>query len=140
MVADFRQFQEYCKKYSQMATEFQAWFTDWLYEMAQRTIARTKLRTPWRTGALRNAWTIGGIKRSGNNFEIELINNMEYASEVEYGHKGVFVPALGVTMFTDTKRTNGVFMLTISMNEIVEQMPKRFDQAFRQFLRQNGLE
>ena len=130
MVADFKQFQEYCKKYSEMATEFQAWFTDWLYEMAERTIARTKLRTPVDTGALRNAWTIGGIKRSGDNFEIELINNMEYASYVEYG-----TPAR-----PNWKWGGGAHMLTISMNEIVEQMPKRFDQAFTQFLKQNGLE
>lgn len=130
MVADFKQFQEYCKKYSEMATEFQAWFTDWLYEMAERTIARTKLRTPVDTGALRDAWTIGGVKRSGNNFEIELVNNMEYASYIEYG-----TPAR-----PNWKWADGAHMLTISMNEIIEQMPKRFDKAFTEFLKQNGLE
>lgn len=130
MTADFKQFQEYCKKYSDMATEFQVWFTNWLYEMAERTIARTKLRTPVDTGALRNAWTIGGIKKSGNNFEVELINNMEYASHVEYG-----TPAR-----PNWKWGAGAHMLTISMNEIIDQMPKRFDEAFTEFLKQNGLE
>lgn len=130
MTADFRQFQEYCKKYKEMATEFQAWFTDWLYEMAERTIARTKLRTPVDTGALRNSWQIGGIKRTGDNFEIALINNQEYASHVEYG----------TPKRPNWKWASGAHMLTISMNEIIDQMPTRFDQAFRQFLKENGLE
>lgn len=130
MTANFKQFLEYCNKYKGMTVEFQAWFTNWLYEMAERTIARTKLRTPVDTGALRNAWKIAGVKKNGNNFEVLLVNGQDYASYVEYG----------TPKRPNWKWGEGAHMLTISMNEIQEQMPARFDQAFTQFLKENGLE
>ena len=49
-------------------------------------------------GTLRRGWTIGEVKHEGNDCIIEVINPLEYASYVEYGHRqepGRYVPAIG---------------------------------------------
>ncbi|MBA1392728.1 HK97 gp10 family phage protein [Lactobacillus sp. XV13L] len=54
--------------------------------------------TPVATGDLRRSWQLKGPFFSGSNISIELRNNKEYASFVEYGHRqtpGRYVPAIG---------------------------------------------
>ena len=74
-------------------------------------------------GNLRRNWTIGQVFKNGNLYSVEVINPTHYASYVEYGHRqtlGRFVPVLGKKL----KRAwvPGRFMLTISENEIKENM------------------
>lgn len=76
-----------------------------------------------RGGNLRRNWTIGQVFKNGNMYSVEVINSAFYASYVEYGHRqtpGRFVPVLGKKL----KRAwvPGRFMLTISENEIKENM------------------
>ena len=52
----------------------------------------------YRGGSLRDAWTILPIEKHGDQYTVTVINNLEYASYVEYGHRqtpGRYVPALG---------------------------------------------
>ena len=52
-------------------------------------------------GSLRDAWTILPIEKHGDQYTVTIINNLEYASYVEYGHRqtpGRYVPALGKTL------------------------------------------
>ncbi|MBM6875456.1 HK97 gp10 family phage protein [Fusobacterium mortiferum] len=63
-------------------------------------------------GNLRRGWTVGEVVKTNNGYKVEVINSVEYASYVEYGHrtrnhKG-WVP--------------GRFMLTISENEIRDNL------------------
>jgi hypothetical protein len=76
-----------------------------------------------RGGNLRRSWTIGQVFKNGNLYSVEVINSVFYASYVEYGHRqtpGRFVAVLGKKL----KRAwvPGRFMLTISENEIKENM------------------
>ena len=76
-----------------------------------------------RGGNLRRNWTISQVFKNGNLYSVEVINPTHYASYVEYGHRqtpGSFVPVLGKKL----KRSwvPGRFMLTISENEIKENM------------------
>lgn len=76
-----------------------------------------------RGGNLRRNWTIGEVSKKGLMYSVEVINPTHYASYVEYGHRqtpGRFVPVLGKKL----KRAwvPGRFMLTISENEIKENM------------------
>lgn len=76
-----------------------------------------------RGGNLRRNWTIGQVFKNGNLYSVEVINPTHYASYVEYGHRqtpGRFVAVLGKKL----KRAwvPGRFMLTISENEIKENM------------------
>lgn len=114
-----------------------------LYEVANRGLAKTKRRTPVGVydgnvnfttkqgkkvvfarkstkvgGTLRRGWYITKVSKKGQKYYIEIYNNTEYASFVEYGHR--------------TKNNkgwvDGKFMLTISMKEVEMLLPKIVDQ------------
>ena len=96
-----------------------------LYEMANRTLARVKLKTPVDEGFLRRGWQLGEIYEEGDQLLIELLNVEEYAPYVEFGYqqkKGQFVPALGKTL--TGKFIKGKFMLTLSIKELERDMPR----------------
>lgn len=64
------------------------------------------------------------IRREGNNFVIDIINPVEYASYVEYGHRtrggGGWV--------------QGRFMLTLSVDEIQKDAPKILEKKLAKWL------
>lgn len=75
-------------------------------------------------GHLRRSWQVGSVKRQGNGFTIEIFNNVEYASYVEYGHRT-----------RNNKRwVVGKFMLTISLKEIEALLPAIADKHAKRFL------
>lgn len=63
-------------------------------------------------GNLRRGWTVGQVVKTNGVYKVEVINSVEYASYVEYGHR--------------TKNHKGWvpgrFMLTISENEIRDNL------------------
>ncbi len=88
-------------------------------------------------GTLRDAWTVLPIERQGNNYVVTVVNNTEYASYVEYGHRqtpGRFVPALGKSLTDNWSK--GRFMLTISVQETERLVPAILEKALRQALRE----
>ena len=110
---------------------------DILYEVGNRVLDATKNRTPVKSGVLHDRWYISSVKRSGNNLYIEIYNNMEYASFVEYGHRqdvGRYVPAIGKRLKNEW--VEGKFMLTISMKEIEALLPKIADKHCKRVLEQ----
>ncbi len=152
---DFKQYEKWVKNLHVATEEFELFLKQFLLEMAQRCIAKTKERTPVDTGALRNSWSIGSQKIElrgtgkfnkktghelveidpdksdvasilvvGNTMYVEIYNPMEYSSYVEYGHT------------TKNERfLMGKFMLTISIDEIRQQIPARFSKAFKEFIK-----
>lgn len=81
-------------------------------------------------GKLRDAWTILPIEKRGNDFVITLVNNTEYASYVEYGHRqtpGRYVPALGKRL--KASWVKGKFMMTISVQEVEAMAPRMLENA-----------
>lgn len=65
-------------------------------------------------GTLKRAWTIGEISHHGNEYTVEIINPVEYAVYVEYGHR------------TPNHKgwVKGKFMLTINEKYINERKDK----------------
>ena len=64
------------------------------------------------------------IEKHGEQYTVTIINNLEYASYVEYGHRqtpGRYVPALGKTL--KASWVKGRFMLTISEQEVKTLAP-----------------
>nr|DAL93839.1 MAG TPA: type I neck protein [Caudoviricetes sp.] len=93
-------------------------------EIAMRLLRRIKQKTPVKEGTLRNGWAIGQITQKGNSYTIEIINPVEYASYVEYGHRqtpGRFVPAIGKKL--KKSWVKGRFMMTLSFKEIEQLTP-----------------
>lgn len=88
-------------------------------------------------GTLRRGWTNGkgsnaksyanslNVSKVGNDFVIEIINPVEYASYVEYGHR------------TRNHKgwVEGHFMLTISENEIRNSAPKILEKKLKEYLK-----
>jgi hypothetical protein len=46
-------------------------------------------------GTLKHGWKIGKIEKTGGTYVIDIINPVEYASYVEYGHRTVKVDGYG---------------------------------------------
>jgi phage gpG-like protein len=143
---DYRQFQDLQKKMEKMQEAAKKeFFEAAAKELAARLLAKVIKRTPVgkypdvpgkNGGTLRRGWTGGKrssavsfvnsmqISKMGNTYQIEIINPVEYASYVEYGHrtrnhKG-WVP--------------GRFMLTISEQEIDAQKEKILEKKLTKYL------
>lgn len=86
-------------------------------------------------GNLRRGWTIGEIKKDGAYYIIEVINPVEYASYVEYGHRqqpGRYVPAIGKKLKQGW--VEGKFMLTISEQELKDAAPEILEKKLMKLL------
>lgn len=104
--------------------------------LSKESIILKKYWSGYQGGTLRRDWTTGQIRKMGDNYQIEVINPVKYASYVEYGHcqtPGRYIPALG-------KRAKkawvpGKFMLTISEKELQSQVPGILERKLRDYLR-----
>ena len=56
-------------------------------DLAVQLQGKVKDNTPVKTGHLRNEWHVGSIEKRGNEYYIEVYNNVEYVEPVEYGHQ-----------------------------------------------------
>ena len=115
-------------------------------ELAARLLAKVIKRTPvgqypagsGKTGGtLRRGWTTGkrqaaanyanslAVNHTGNVYTIELINPVEYASYVEYGHRT-----------RDHKGwVKGRFMMTISESELQQIAPKVLEKKIEKYMK-----
>lgn len=98
---------------------------DFLLEMAYRAERKIKKRTPVDTGDLRRNWQVGNVIRQGKNYIVEITNNTEYAPYIEFGHR------TGAEL---TKWVEGKFMMTISMKEIEQQLPKYLEKRMAELM------
>ena len=97
----------------------------------------TKYWAGYQGGALRQGWTILPIQKQGDTYQITVINNLLYASYVEYGHRqqpGRYVPALGKRL--KAAWVPGRYMLTISTQELEQQAPALIEKQLYQFLKE----
>ena len=142
---EFRDLAEGVKKLEKGTSKF---IEDFLTEMALRALRSVKKRTPVDTGDLRAAWYLSGVARRGDTVMINIINPKLYASWVEYGHwqkpgrfipgsflgdKFEYIPGYPFGMVLSNPWVDGRFMLTISIQEIERQMPKRLEAAWAKY-------
>lgn len=66
---------------------------------------------------------IASIAVIGDYLEVEIFNPMDYASYIEYGHRS-YQPQ---------------YVLTIAINTVQQQIPKRFESQFKSFLKSRGV-
>ena len=98
---------------------------------------RDKYWSGYEGGTLRDAWTILPVEKQGDQYIVTVVNNTEYASYVEYGHRqtpGRYVPALGKSL--KASWVKGRFMLTISTQELETQAPALLQQKLYLFLKE----
>lgn len=75
-------------------------------------------------GTLRRGWTIGEIRKEGDVYKIDIINPVEYASYVEYGHRTA----------NHKGWVKGHFMMTISEQELEKIAPKVLENKIKKYL------
>ena len=103
-----------------------------------QAIKQLKANTPVESGDLRRAWTAEGLAVDGGGWVVKVINNTDYASYVERGHRqtpGRFVPAIGKRL--KASWVPGQFFMRDSMNIISAQLPELITPglwAFRDLL------
>jgi hypothetical protein len=86
-------------------------------------------------GNLRRNWTTTIVTKSGSMYKIEVINETEYASFAEYGHRqtpGRYVPQLGRQLKRGWQP--GKFMMTKSVAEVDARVPALIEKRLTKFL------
>lgn len=129
---NFQDLNKFLNSAGRIEGDFNNFLRKFLIRMAMRVIAKAKPRTPVDTGALRAAWQLGEISGSGNDIEVEILNPMEYATHIEYGHRIV-------RGNVEVGWYEGRFMLKLSIDEIKAQMPAGYDDEFKRFCERRGL-
>lgn len=127
---DFGEMEQLAKTFKTALDQrvIERWIREFLLEMAYRADRKIKKRTPvGETGELRRNWQVGNVVRKGNAYEVEIINNTEYAPYVEYGHR---------TGKDLTGWVEGRFMMTISMKEIERELPRFVERKQVELLEQ----
>lgn len=127
-------------------TQMDQFMTSCAKELAARLLAKVIKRTPVgqypaetgkKGGTLRRGWTGGQnanatafvksltVNKVGTDYVIEIINPVEYASYVEYGHR------------TRNHKgwVEGKFMLTISEDEIRNSAPRILEKKLKNYLK-----
>ena len=100
MSADYKDFIKFSDKIEKLNDQQKEQFLEsCCKELAARLLAKVIKRTPSDSGTLRRGWTAGekqnakayadslDIRKIGNKYHIDIINPVEHASYVEYGHR-----------------------------------------------------
>ena len=111
----------------------QVWTEAAVKELAARLLRKAIKRTPVgiypaetgkKGGTLRRGWTVGNVRKQGDTYTIEVINPVEYAPYVEFGHR------------TPNHQgwVEGKFMLTVSEQELQKEAPIILMARLEQFI------
>lgn len=143
---DYDEYIKWIEKLGIAKSDFRLWLKQFLLKEAQRVISKGKPRTPVDTGFLRNSWYIGSqrivqdiksgkatinksksdiasIKVVGDVLQVVIGLSADYASYIEFGHRSY----------------QGKYMLTLSVNEVQQQLPARFNKEWLEFIKEKGL-
>ena len=109
--------------------EYPAEFRAMVIKLAYDLQGAAKKNTPVDTSYLRDNWKVGKIKKIGNEYYIEVYNNVEYAEPVEYGHR-----KRGGKGFV-----KGKHMMSIALNEVNNRLPFYLQQWINDFIATHNL-
>lgn len=123
--ADFKELKALQQRIEKLSkVDFDRFYTEAAKDIARHLLTKVKKRTPVDTGALWRNWGVS-IEQQGNNYIITVVNDMRYASYVEYGYRTA-----------DHKGwVEGRFMLTISIQELERMAPALLEKRLLKFLK-----
>lgn len=107
---------------------------------SNKFLALVKPRTPVDTGELRNNWVCNTVVGNKDVY-LQIRNTSDYASFVEYGHRqhpGQYVAKIGKRL--KASYVKGRYMMTRSVNDILEGAEKDFDTRINRFSKECGLQ
>lgn len=144
---DLRQLKAFERKLAKLASgDFEKFCEAAAKELAARLLGKVIRRTPVDDGTLRRGWTTKthaeaesgsgknakeyaeslSVQKQGNVYELSVINPVEYAQYVEFGHR--------TRNHQDWK--NGLFMMTISADEVEQQAPAILERKLFNMLKE----
>ena len=137
---DFSQLKKFIASNQRIVSkkEINKFLRDFLAENAEEVVKLTEAKTPVDTGALKAAWKLGEVFGEGVYIFVEIKNNQEYATFVEFGHAGRYSPESGVTENVGIHWTEGRFMLTKSKNYVNKRLANRFEKALAEKFKEWG--
>lgn len=130
---DFKELEELKKKIEKLGDKKAEFMEACAKELAARLLAAASRKTPTGIyplgsgkvgGTLKRGWTIGEIQHIGDMYKIEIVNPIEYASYVEYGHR----------KRNHKDWTEGKFMMTIAEQEIKSVTPRILENKIKKLL------
>lgn len=145
---DIRQLKAFERKLAKLAQgDFERFCEATAKELAARLLGKVIRRTPVDDGTLRRGWTAKthaeaesgssknakeyaeslGVQKQGNVYELTIINPVEYAQYVEFGHR----------TRNHQGWKNGLFMMTISADEVEQQAPAILERKLFEMLRES---
>lgn len=133
---DTRAISEYQMSVLRASNRLKDFERKFLNTLANMVMQRVMPRTPVDTGRLRRSWKVSKVSEKGNVLQITIYNDARdngadesYASYVEFGH------------FTRGRVSwvEGVWMLTISTDEVKAEMTRVWNNLFNQFVKEMGL-
>lgn len=110
-------------------SQYPAEFREMVIDLALELQGKVKEKTPKKTGHLQNEWHVGSIEKRGNEYYIEVYNNVEYAEPVEYGHR----------MRGGNGFVKGAHMMELSLQEVQEHLPCYLREWMNDFLNAHEL-
>lgn len=130
---NYKEFNELKKQIEQLDNKKTEFIEACAKELAARLLRAASNKTPTGIyppgsgkvgGTLKRGWTTGNIQHIGDMYKIEIVNPVEYASYVEYGHR------------TRNHKgwKEGHFMMTIAEQEINSIAPRILEKKLKKML------
>lgn len=127
---NYKEFKKLLETMEEVQRQFDSFLESFLLKQALIALRLVKPRTPVDTGNLRNNWQITEVQVYDSYLTVSLVNPVEYASFMENGF--VYHTKEG------DKRFPGFHMAELSILQVQQQMPKKFEQAFTSWLKSKG--
>lgn len=130
---NYKEFNELKKQIEQLDNKKTEFIEACAKELAARLLRVASNKTPTGIypsgsgkvgGTLRRGWTVGNIQHIGDMYKIEIVNPVEYASYVEYGHR----------TRNHKDWVEGKFMMTIAEQEIQTIAPRILEKKLKKML------
>ena len=133
---DYKELEQLKKQIENLADKKDEFIESCAKELAARLLAAASNETPTGQypagsgkvgGTLKRGWTIGEIEHVGDVYRIEIVNPVEYAQYVEYGHR------------TRNHKgwIEGKFMMTKAEQEIQTIAPRLLESKIKKLLGDN---
>lgn len=116
-------FSRFDKELDRIEKDYKAGIKRLAYQIAEEVKGRVKERTPVDTSRLRDGWHYKIRQIEGYGIEITIINNVEYAPYVEYGHRQ------GKNGYV-----KGAKMLTLTLEELDDKLEQKLEKMLKKIL------
>ena len=95
-------------------------------ELAQRLYRELIQNTPYITHTLQRGWSIGSVHKCNGGYMVEIVNPVEYASYVNYGHRTVKKDGYGWSP--------GLFFMEKAMGNVEEISKPLLEERMNEYL------